>query len=107
MTPQLLYLCLSQPHGLVPFAQFASKLLAGHQPFSFLLRGVREPIEKRRCEVLYLELYSADLDPLEEASSTKIESILPKAEARAGRLSLHGHNGYAHRRGRERGRPER
>jgi hypothetical protein len=33
--------------------------------------------------VLYLELYSADLDPIEEASSTKIESILPRAEAKS------------------------
>ena len=33
--------------------------------------------------MLYLEPYSADLDPIKEASSTKIESILPRAEAKS------------------------
>jgi transposase len=47
---------------------------------------VRELIEKRRCELLYLPPYSPDLNPIDEAFS-KIKSILRKAIARAGRLS--------------------
>ncbi len=42
---------------------------------------VRDLIEKRRCELLYLPPYSPDLNPIEEACS-KIKSILRKAEAR-------------------------
>ena len=36
---------------------------------------VRELIEERRCELLYLPPYSPDLNPIEEAFS-KIKSIL-------------------------------
>ena len=42
---------------------------------------VKELIEKRRCELLYLPAYSPDLNPIEEAFS-KIKGILRKAEAR-------------------------
>lgn len=42
---------------------------------------VKELIEKRRCELLYLPPYSPDLNPIEEAFS-KIKGILRKAEAR-------------------------
>ena len=42
---------------------------------------VRELIEKRRCELLYLPPYSPDHNPIEEAFS-KIKSILRKVEAR-------------------------
>jgi transposase len=43
---------------------------------------VRELIEERGCELLYLPPYSPDLNPIEEAFS-KIESLLRKAEARS------------------------
>jgi transposase len=42
---------------------------------------VKELIEKRRCELLYLPPYSPDLNVIEEAFS-KIKGILRKAEAR-------------------------
>src|SRR5829696_5922396 len=43
---------------------------------------IRELIEARRCELLYLPAYSPDLNPIEEAFS-KIKGILRKAEARS------------------------
>ena len=43
---------------------------------------VRELIEERGCELLYLPSYSPDLNPIEEAFS-KIKGILRKAEARS------------------------
>ena len=54
---------------------------------------VRELIEKRRCELLYLPPYSPDLNPIEEAFS-KIKGILRKAEART-REALVGAMGAA------------
>lgn len=42
---------------------------------------VRELIEAKGCEVLYLPPYSPDLNPIEEAFS-KMKAILRKAEAR-------------------------
>ena len=42
---------------------------------------VKELIEKRRCELLYLPPYSPDLNPVEETFS-KVKGILRKAEAR-------------------------
>ena len=42
---------------------------------------VRELIERRGCELLYLPPYSPDLDPIEEAFA-KIKGVLRKAEAR-------------------------
>jgi transposase len=42
---------------------------------------VRELIEGRGCELLYLPSYSADFNPIEEAFS-KIKRLLRKAEAR-------------------------
>ena len=42
---------------------------------------VRELIEGRGCEVLYLPSYSPDFNPIEEAFS-KIKGLLRKAEAR-------------------------
>lgn len=42
---------------------------------------VRELIEERGCELLYLPPYSPDLNPIEEAFS-KIKGLLRKAEAR-------------------------
>jgi transposase len=43
---------------------------------------VRELIEGRGCELLYLPSYSPDLNPIEEAFS-KIKGLLRKAEARS------------------------
>ena len=43
---------------------------------------VRELVEERGCELLYLPSYSPDLNPIEEAFS-KIKGILRKAEARS------------------------
>jgi transposase len=44
--------------------------------------GVRELIEERGCELIYLPPYSPDLNPIEEAFS-KIKSLLRKAQARS------------------------
>jgi len=43
---------------------------------------VRELIEGRGCELLYLPSYSPDLNPIEEAFS-KMKNLLRKAEARS------------------------
>ena len=43
---------------------------------------VRELIEKRGCELLYLPPYSPDFNPIEEAFS-KIKGLMRKAEARS------------------------
>jgi transposase len=43
---------------------------------------VRELIEGRGCELLYLPSYSPDLNPIEEAFS-KIKGLIGKAEARS------------------------
>lgn len=43
---------------------------------------IRELIEQRGCELLYLPSYSPDLNPIEEAFS-KIKGLLRKAEARS------------------------
>lgn len=42
---------------------------------------IRELIEARGCELLYLPPYSPDLNPIEEAFS-KLKALLRKAEAR-------------------------
>jgi transposase len=43
---------------------------------------VRELIEQRGCELIYLPPYSPDLNPIEEAFA-KIKGLLRKAEARS------------------------
>ncbi len=43
---------------------------------------VRELIEGRGCELIYLPSYSPDLNPIEEAFS-KMKGLLRKAEARS------------------------
>ena len=42
---------------------------------------IRELIEERGCELVYLPSYSPDLNPIEEAFS-KIKGLVRKAEAR-------------------------
>ncbi len=51
--------------------------LGAHRP-----RRVRELIEERGCELLYLPPYSPDLNPIEEAFS-KVKHVLRKLGARA------------------------
>jgi transposase len=48
---------------------------------------VRELIEDRGCELLYLPSYSPDLNPIEEAFS-KIKGLLRKAQARSREVLL-------------------
>jgi transposase len=43
---------------------------------------IKEPIEDRGCELIYLPPYSPDFDPIEEAFA-KIEVVLWEAEARS------------------------
>jgi transposase len=50
--------------------------LGAHRP-----RRIRELIEQRGCELLYLPPYSPDLNPIEEAFS-KIKQLLRKIAAR-------------------------
>jgi transposase len=50
--------------------------LGAHRP-----KRIRELIEERGCELIYLPSYSPDLNPIEEALS-KIKHILRKACAR-------------------------
>lgn len=51
--------------------------LGAHRP-----KRVRELIERRGCELIYLPPYSPDLNPIEEALS-KVKHILRKISARA------------------------
>jgi transposase len=50
--------------------------LGAHRP-----RRVKELLEHRGCELVYLPSYSADLNPMEEAFS-KVKHILRKTAAR-------------------------
>ena len=43
--------------------------------------GIRELIERRGCELLYLPPYSPDLNPIEEAFA-KLKALLRKAQGR-------------------------
>jgi transposase len=43
---------------------------------------VKELIEGRGCELIYLPSYSPDFNPIEEAFSIKIKRLVRKAEAR-------------------------
>jgi transposase len=56
--------------------------LGAHRP-----KRVRELIEQRGCELLYLPSYSPDLNPIEEALS-KVKHILRKIAARTKELLL-------------------
>ena len=48
---------------------------------------IRELIERRGCELVYLPSYSPDFNPIEEAFS-KIKGLIRKAEARSGEALL-------------------
>jgi transposase len=54
---------------------------------------VREIVEGRGCELLYLPPYSPDLNPIEEAFA-KLKALLRRAEART-RAALIGAMGQA------------
>jgi transposase len=56
--------------------------LGAHRP-----RSIRELIEERGCELIYLPSYSPDLNPIEEALS-KIKHILRKSAARTKELLI-------------------
>ena len=64
---------------------------------------VREIVEGRGCELLYLPPYSPDFNPIEEAFS-KVKGLMRKAEART-REALIGGDGPGAGRGHGRGRP--
>jgi transposase len=49
--------------------------------------GVRELIEARGCELLYLPPYSPDLNPIEEAFA-KVKALLRRAGARTPETSM-------------------
>jgi transposase len=51
--------------------------LGAHRP-----KGIRELVEQRGCELLYLPAYSPDYNPIEEAFA-KIKNLLRKASARS------------------------
>lgn len=51
--------------------------LGAHRP-----KRIRELIEERGCELIYLPPYSPDLNPIEEAFS-KVKEALRRAEARS------------------------
>jgi transposase len=51
--------------------------LGAHRP-----RRIRELIEERGCELLYLPAYSPDYNPIEEAFA-KMKNLLRKAAARS------------------------
>jgi transposase len=51
--------------------------LGAHRP-----KGIRELIEQRGCELVYLPAYSPDYNPIEEAFA-KIKNLLRKASARS------------------------
>ncbi len=51
--------------------------LRAHQP-----TRIRELIEARGAELVFLPSYSADLNPIEQAFSSKIKNILRKLGAR-------------------------
>jgi transposase len=44
---------------------------------------VRDLIESRGCQLIYLPPYSPDFNPIEEAFAKKIKALLRKAEARS------------------------
>jgi hypothetical protein len=57
-------------HALVPTLE-AGRVAIMDDPSAHKPTRVREPIEERGCEPLYLPAYSPDFDPIEEASSAR------------------------------------
>jgi transposase len=67
-------------HALAPTLEAGRVVIMDNLPAHKPAR-VRELIEERGCELIYLPTYSADLNPIEEAFS-KIKGILRRAGAR-------------------------
>jgi transposase len=67
-------------HALAPTLEAGRVVIMDNLPAHKPTR-VRELIEKRGCELIYLPSYSPDLNPIEEAFS-KIKGILRRAGAR-------------------------
>jgi transposase len=67
-------------HALAPTLEAGRVVIMDNLPAHKPAR-VRELIEERGCELIYLPAYSADLNPIEEAFS-KIKGILRRAGAR-------------------------
>ena len=67
-------------HALAPTLQAGRVVIMDNLP-AHKPKRVRELIEERGCELIYLPAYSPDLNPIEEAFS-KIKSILRRAGAR-------------------------
>jgi len=71
---------LLAPPALKPGQVVVMDNLGAHRP-----RRVRDLIEQRGCELIYLPSYSPDLNPIEEALS-KIKHILRKIRPAPRRL---------------------
>ena len=67
-------------HALAPALQAGQVVIMDNLP-AHKPKRVRELIEERGCELIYLPAYSPDLNPIEEAFS-KIKGILRRAGAR-------------------------
>ena len=67
-------------HALAPALQAGQVVIMDNLP-AHKPKRVRELIEERGCELIYLPAYSQDLNPIEEAFS-KIKGILHRAGAR-------------------------
>jgi transposase len=67
-------------HALAPALRAGQVVIMDNLPAHKPAR-VRELIEERGCELIYLPAYSADLNPIEEAFS-KIKDLLRRAGAR-------------------------
>jgi transposase len=67
-------------HALAPALQAEQVVIMDNLP-AHKPKRVRELIEERGCELIYLPAYSPDLNPIEEAFS-KIKGMLRRAGAR-------------------------
>ena len=67
-------------HALAPALQAGQVVIMDNLP-AHKPKKVRELIEERGCELIYLPAYSPDLNPIEEAFS-KIKGMLRRAGAR-------------------------
>jgi transposase len=75
-------------HFLVPALEAGQVMVMDRLPAHKLGR-VRELIERRGCELLYLPSYSPDYEPIEEAFS-KIKEILRRSAARTREALVEG-----------------
>src|SRR5829696_9016356 len=68
-------------HALAPVLQAGQVVIMDNLPAHKPKKRVRELIEARGCELIYLPAYSPDFNPIEEAFA-KIKGILRRAGAR-------------------------